>query len=343
MVHRTGIVGTGFGADVHAPILLAHPCYELVALSSIRTNRAQIISNKLNIMYAFDDWKRMINEANLDLVIIAANPTLHMEITLYAINSGVNVLCEKPPALNYHQVSEMQNVASKQNRIVAMNFEWRYLPERQAIKKLLDNNEIGELFHVDWSEAWPLWPNIKDEPFSWQWELDKGGGMLGAVGSHMIDALYHWFGPFSENIQGFTKNHVNMRKHELGYKPTDGDDSFFISGEFKHGGTFNLQFIAASIARKPRIEIFGSKGTLILKGRELRIATHKNKDYSLVDLEESIDSSSFPSNIRAYVHSQWMLYNDLSATLYGQVKGNLPNLNDAAIVQDIMDRIRKLN
>ncbi|WP_433944574.1 Gfo/Idh/MocA family protein [Paenibacillus sp. SN-8-1] len=340
MGHRVGIVGTGFGVQVHAPILLKHPDFELVALSSIRPGRAQLISEELNIKYTFDDWKQMIDQTNLDLVIIATNPALHMEITLYAIESGVHVLCEKPPALNYLQVYEMNKIASKHHSIVAINFEWRYLPERQAINKILSNNQIGEVLHVDWSEAWPLWPKIKHDPFGWQWELDKGGGMLGAIGSHMIDALYHWFGPFSKKISGFTKNHVNERIHESGYKPTDGDDSFFLIGEFESGGTFSLQFITAAVARKPRIEIFGSHGTLILEGENLKIATNEKKDYSPVGLEEPIDASSFPPDIRGYVHAQWKLYNDLSAILRGEEKVDLPNLHSALIVQEIIEHVR---
>jgi predicted dehydrogenase len=131
---RTGIIGTGFGAQVHAPILLRHPEFELKAISSIRAGRADKVSKELGIPFSFDNWKEMIDEVDLDLVVIASEPASHMEMTIYAVNSGANVLCEKPPALNDSQVTEMNKAAELQNKIVSINFEWRYLPERQAIQ-----------------------------------------------------------------------------------------------------------------------------------------------------------------------------------------------------------------
>ncbi|MFM9276531.1 Gfo/Idh/MocA family protein [Paenibacillus jiagnxiensis] len=338
---RTGIIGTGFGAQVHAPILLKHPDYELTAISSIREGRAEKAAQELGIPAAYDDWKRMMHDSRLDLIVIVSEPSFHMEMTVYALNSGKHVLCEKPPALHLAQVAEMQNTAAGHNRVVSMNFEWRYLPERQAIKTILEEQRLGELFHVGWSEVWPLWPRIKEEPYSWQWDLAKGGGMLGAIGSHMIDALHHWFGPFAEDVYGFTVNHVHERRADTRIKPTNGDDSFFIHGKFKNQGTFSLQFIAAAVARPPMLEIFGSQGTLRLKGKNLSIAAHLDKDYVPIEISEPIDASAFPLYTRGYVHPQWMLYSDLSAAISGsQTKADLPTLNDACIVQEMMDKIR---
>lgn len=340
MGYRTGIIGTGFGAQVHAPLLMKHPDFDVVALSSIRPGRAEKIAQVAGIPHAFDDWRRMIEETPLDVVVVASQPALHLDMTRFALQSGLHVLCEKPPALHGSEVSEMQSLAQICDRIVAMNFEWRYLPERQAVKQLLQDGAIGEIFHVDWSEARPLWPKIKEEPYGWQWEADSGGGMLGAIGSHMIDALYHWFGPVSRNVNGFTKNHVHERRNGSGYTSTNAEDSFLMNGEFENGTTFSLQFIAAAVGRAPRIEIFGSEGTLILEGTNLSMALLGQNDFVPVPMKAPMDASSFPKEIRGYVHAQWMLYNDLSAALSGAEPVDLPGLNSAAVVQGIMDQVR---
>jgi predicted dehydrogenase len=135
MTIRVGIIGAGYGAQVHAPILQRHPDYEVLAISSLRPGRADTVATSLGIPNACYDWHSMLNDIPLD--------------------------------------------------------------ERQAVKKALEDHTIGDIFHVNWTEAWPLWPRIRDDQNSWQWQVEKCGGMLGAVGSHMIDALQHWFGPFS--------------------------------------------------------------------------------------------------------------------------------------------------
>ncbi|WP_052703064.1 Gfo/Idh/MocA family protein [Paenibacillus beijingensis] len=338
MAIQAGIIGTGFGAQVHAPILQQHPAYNVTAISAIRPGRAANEAANHGIPNAFNDWRRMISDLPLDLIVVASSPDFHMEMTIFALEAGCHVVCEKPPALNAAEVRAMKEIAKRHNRKVFMNFEWRYLPQRQAIKRILEHNELGDIFHVNWSEAWPLWPKIKEDDNGWQWRAENGGGMLGAVGSHMIDALQFWFGPFL-TVQGFTSRHVHERRGRNGMEPSTADDSFFVHGAFERGGTYALQFIMASAGRAPRIEIFGTKGSLILEGEKLTMAGAASDQYIPVHVDQPMDASSFPAAIKGYVHAQWMFYHDLAEVVAGGFKPALATLSDAEKVQTAIDKI----
>ncbi|WP_223067186.1 Gfo/Idh/MocA family protein [Paenibacillus caui] len=339
MTFSVGIIGTGFGAQVHVPILQRHPDYSVMAISSMRPGRAEAEAQKYGIPSAYSNWRQMLRDTLLDLVVIATSPDHHHEMAAASLQAGIPVLCEKPPALNAAEMETLRNVSAQAGLVAAFNFEWRYLPERQKIGSILGSGQLGTIFHVHWSEAWPLWPRIRDEENSWQWQKHKGGGMLGAVGSHMIDALLHWFGPFA-NIHGFTTNHVEQRKGPHGMEPSTADDSFFLHGTFKKGASFSLQFITAAVVRKSVLEIFGSEGTLSLEGSELRCALQPNKEFTAIQYDKPMDSSSFPRSIQPYIHAQWMLYNDLAKALAGRLPPSLPIVADALRVQEAMDLMR---
>lgn len=328
---RVGIVGTGFGATVHAPILARHPAYDLLAIASQRPGRASAVASTFQIPHAYDDWKQMLEQAPIDLVVYATRPADHKLMTLGALSYGVHVLCEKPPALNLVEARAMEQAAKLSECVTAMNFEWRYLPERKAIKRVLNEGTLGKILHVSWSEAWQIWGRIQEFEPGWDSEAEQGGGMLGAIGSHIIDALCHWFGEVS-TVKGITMNQVPTRK--------TADDSFSFIGIFENETTFSVSCTVASIGCPPRIEIFGTEGTLRISGHQLLIATTCAPDFVPVSVEETMDVSDFPKDIQGYVHAQWHLYSDLAKSIAGETVDNLPSLTDAVYVQAIMDSIR---
>lgn len=336
---RVGIIGTGFGASVHAPVLKEHPAYDLVAIASMRPGKAGLTAANLGIEKAYNDWRQMVLEDELDLVVIATKPGLHAEMVELALTTSHHVLCEKPPALSVSETETMAKIAHVSGKIAAMNFEWRYLPERLAVRSILDTGTIGEIFHVNWSEVWPLWPQLQDSEASWEWLAEEGGGMLGAIGSHIIDTLCHWFGPFT-TIQGQTINHVPKRRQGEDWVTTTAEDSFSFIGRFERGTTCSVSCTVAAVGRRPEVEIVGTKGTMKIEGHDLTLATLESHALQPVQVQSPMDASAFPKEIQGYIHAQWRLYDDLALSIADQHRPNLPTLEDAVLVQAAMDSIR---
>ncbi|QQE79126.1 Gfo/Idh/MocA family protein [Alicyclobacillus sp. SO9] len=336
---RIGIVGTGFGAQVHAPILQRHPDFDLVAIASQRPERASQAASMLHIPDAFDDWRQMLAEASIECVVFATRPSDHKVMTLSALSAGLHVLCEKPPALNLSEAETMEQAAKLTDRVASMNFEWRYLPERLAVKRILKEEQLGRILHVNWSEVWQLWGRIQEFNAGWDSQKEQGGGMLGAIGSHIIDALCHWFGE-AASVTGITMNHVPLRKSGTDWVPTTADDSFSFICIFRNEVTCAVNCTIASVGRPPYIEIVGEQGTLRIQGHQIQIATTTSPDFGPVFLEKTMDASEFPAEIQGYVHAQWHLYTDLAKSIAGESSAHLPSLEDAVRVQAIMDSIR---
>ena len=116
---RVGIIGTGWGASVQAPAFRCVAGAELVAITSGRLARAQAAGKEFGIAQVYDDYREMLRSAGLDLVSIATPPSLHLEMTLAALDAGVHVICEKPFAINAAQGAAMVEAAAQSGRVTS--------------------------------------------------------------------------------------------------------------------------------------------------------------------------------------------------------------------------------
>jgi predicted dehydrogenase len=143
--------------------------------------------------------------------------------------------------------------------------EFRHAPQRQYIKALLDDNYIGR-FQLCTIELF-LDRYVTREPraVTWQAFRAEGGGVLGALGSHYIDGLRHWFGDVVTASGHLMTLRPDLVDPATGRKlQAETDDAFVFTLEFANGGmaTMTCSF-AATPARGARIAVMGERGTVI--------------------------------------------------------------------------------
>ena len=187
---RVGFIGTGWTERVQIPMfrrggLLAQ------AICSGQPANAQRVAQRLAIPEVYDDWHALITAPNVDVVSIVTPPHRHAEIAIAALQAGKHVLCEKPMALNITEAEAMLAAAqAAPNQLALVDHELRFHPQRIHLRRLLREGYVGELIaiHVDRLGSERLNPEL---PWSWLYDADRGGGMLGALGSHLLD-LARW-------------------------------------------------------------------------------------------------------------------------------------------------------
>lgn len=192
---RVGIIGSSFARTAYLPALAHTPGAEVVALSSARLERAREASREYGVPRAYDDWSRMFDEEELDLVCIATPPHLHAPMTHAALGAGAHVLCEKPMAMSRHEAGRMLAHAERLDRVHMVDHELRFNPNRLHAKKLIDSGYIGEVRHVHLVNTTGGWADRSSRGLDdWWSRVETGGGRLGANGSHQIDLIRWWFG-----------------------------------------------------------------------------------------------------------------------------------------------------
>jgi predicted dehydrogenase len=95
---KIGVIGCGGIAGAHINGYTRNNNVELVAFCDVKGDNARQRAHRLNAR-SYTNYKKMIEEENLDGVSICTSPSTHKEIAIETLNKGVNVLCEKPLAV----------------------------------------------------------------------------------------------------------------------------------------------------------------------------------------------------------------------------------------------------
>ena len=99
---RVGVIGAGgIARGAHLPGYAKIPDEAtVVAISDIDEPRAQLVADEFGIPKVYTDYNEMVTQEDLDLVSVCTPPFLHCAASVAALNAGVNVICEKPMAMN---------------------------------------------------------------------------------------------------------------------------------------------------------------------------------------------------------------------------------------------------
>ena len=140
------IVGTGFMAEIMANCVkrrLGNVC--LRAVVSRNMQRARAFAERHGLHCAYDSCEALAGDSKVDLVHIATPVFLHHSQSLFFLNSGKHVLCEKPFALNERQAREMFAAAKRNNRVLVDGVWPRYLPLALKLQEILQSGIIGKV------------------------------------------------------------------------------------------------------------------------------------------------------------------------------------------------------
>jgi predicted dehydrogenase len=132
---RIGLVGVGLGSiaqRVHIPSLKRTPEANIVAVASRSgTDIGQPVR-----MYA--EWAEMLDTEPLDLVYVMTPTVAHPPVVMAALDRGIHVVCEKPPALTVSETSAMVEAARAQNLNLLFCFNRRFAPTYRRLKQIAD-------------------------------------------------------------------------------------------------------------------------------------------------------------------------------------------------------------
>jgi len=182
---RVGIVGAGFGVRAHLPAYNAHPKFEVVALAS--PHSAERIAKERGIPHAFPNCRELLSECDVDVVSIAAPPFTHRDDVLAALAAGKHIVCEKPFTLDVAQAEELVAAARQSQSATAVMHEFRWVPQRLALKELVENDHLTPLREIEITQLTSRLRADVERPRSWWFDRRRGGGMAGALLSHLID------------------------------------------------------------------------------------------------------------------------------------------------------------
>ncbi|MDX2149213.1 MAG: Gfo/Idh/MocA family oxidoreductase [Bryobacteraceae bacterium] len=216
---RVGIVGLGGRGQDHLKSYLAIPAADVTALCDVNQAareraQARIASASRPKAKEIIDMRELYAGRDCDAVSIATPNHWHALATIWAVQNGKDVYCEKPATHNVYEGDRMVEEARKHQRIVQVGQQSRSTPHKIKAMKLLQEGAIGKLYlakalcfkrrksigrtpvepappGLDWDKFLgpaPMRPYTKNRfAYNWHWFWDTGNGDIGNQGVHEMD------------------------------------------------------------------------------------------------------------------------------------------------------------
>lgn len=286
---RAGIIGLGKMGLSHCAILGGHPGVEVAGVCD---TSSLVIDGfrKYSSFPCYSDYKKMIDQADLDGLIIASPTKFHADMVNYALDHDIHVFCEKPFVLNAEDGIRLAKKAAAKGLVNQVGYHNRYLGTFEEVKRLLEKGIIGEIYHFMAESYGPV--VLREKGGTWRSEKNQGGGCLYDYASHTIDLVHFLLGkPMSAS--GTLLKSIFSKGVE---------DAVFSSIQLENGLSGQLSVNWSDETHRKmttQITIMGKKGKIIADATEVKIFLKEaiaeerlDKGWTikyLTDLTENVD------------------------------------------------------
>lgn len=251
----------------------------------------------------YTDYKKMIEEhPELELVAIATSSGAHAEIALYCIDHGINVIIEKPMAMNMADAEAIIKLSDEKNVKVCACHQNRFNLAVQKVRKAVEAERLGKIshgsIHVRWNRGRDYYLQA---PWRGTWAED--GGCLMNQCIHSIDMLRWMMGDEVVSVYGQTR----QQQHDY----LEAEDVGLAIVTFANGAIATIEGTTNVYPQnlEETLYMFGDKGTVKLGGKSMNtidvwdFADEKEEDYDARGLEEA--------TINVYGNGHTPLYTDM--------------------------------
>jgi xylose dehydrogenase (NAD/NADP) len=159
-----------------------------LAIASRDQSRAEQAAREHDVPRAYGSYEELVDDADLDAVYNPLPNALHAEWTKRAADAGLDVLCEKPLAVDASEAREMVEYCEERGVTLMEAFMYRYHPRTRRAAEIA-RGELGEIRHVDAAFHFSL-PDREDVRL----DPDLAGGSLMDVGCYAVTAARLFLG-----------------------------------------------------------------------------------------------------------------------------------------------------
>jgi myo-inositol 2-dehydrogenase/D-chiro-inositol 1-dehydrogenase len=242
-----GLIGGGFMGRTHsnafhqAPTFFNLP-YQPVLKTVCGRNEgaAKAFAQQWGYESSETDWRKLIDDKDIDLIDIASPNDTHAVIAIAAAKAGKMVMCEKPLGRNTAESEAMVKAVENAGVANMVWYNYRRVPAVTMAKQLIDEGRLGRIFHYRtvFLQDWTISAHLP-QGGAGLWRLDasvSGSGVTGDLLAHNIDTAM-WLNGQIEEVTAVTETFIKSRKHALTgeEQPVTIDDASLFLARFTNG------------------------------------------------------------------------------------------------------------
>jgi predicted dehydrogenase len=323
---KVGIAGFGVVGKRRRQYIEQNPAFRMTAVSDIAIERE---GEGVDGVRYFNNYERLY-ECGLDVLFVCLPNYLAADATIRALQRGMHVFCEKPPACNVRDIKRVIEV-ERQNPDVRLKygFNHRYHYSVIEAKKVIDAGKYGKVNNVR-----GIYGKSNIIPFSGEWRSERklaGGGILLDQGIHMLDMIRYFTGDYQE-IKSFVSN--DYWKHDV-------EDNAYAIMRNADGCVAMLHSTATQWQHKFRLEITLNEASIELTGILSGSKSYGQETLRIIPRKEESRIGSFEETTTSYLddHSWRDEVNEFADIVVHRKPVENGNSMDALKVMEMVFRI----
>jgi UDP-N-acetylglucosamine 3-dehydrogenase len=201
---NVGVVGAGSMGMNHLRVLSDFPEKQvrLVAVAEASETILQYAMGRFHVA-GYADYRRMVDEMQLDLVAVVVPTNSHFEVASYLLDHGINVLIEKPITSTVEEATALIQLARVRGARIAVGHVERFNPAIIELKRHIMQGELGELFHMHARRVGPFPPRIRDV------------GVILDLATHDVDIMRYLTNADVEHVYAQTQRRIHTLHEDL--------------------------------------------------------------------------------------------------------------------------------
>lgn len=249
---KIGIAGFGKMGKIRADEVIKNKNTNLVAIFEQNNENIEIEKYRDTIICkSYDD----LLEENIDAIFICAYNSVSADYTIKAIERGLHVFCEKPPAHTTQELQEVITVYKNSDRVLKYGFNHRLHYSVMEAKNLIETKQMGKLL---WMRGVYGKAGSIDYAKNWRnYKKYSGGGILMDQGIHMLDLMYYLGGADLDVISA---------KLDTSFWDIEVEDNAFITMQNRNGVIATMHSSATQWRHKFLLELEFENGYINLDG-----------------------------------------------------------------------------
>ena len=178
---NVAVVGAGgFAQAYHLPNLKRIPFYNIKATVTRTGSNAKKIAEEYGAEYCTTDYKEVLKDEDVNMILIATRHNLHAPIIIEAANAGKHIFVEKPIAMSYEDCKKVYDAVIENEVNLTIDFNRRFAPLAQKANRIVMKRKNPLMITYRINSA-----GMKKE--HWINDPVEGGGAIIGEGCHFFD------------------------------------------------------------------------------------------------------------------------------------------------------------
>jgi predicted dehydrogenase/threonine dehydrogenase-like Zn-dependent dehydrogenase len=246
------VIGAGaFAQAIHLPHIKQLPFFDLKAVVTGTGANVKKIAEKFGANYYATDYREVLQDKDIKMVLIATRHNLHAPIAIEAARAGKHIYVEKPLAMTYEQCRDVYEAVTTSKVNLTVGFNRRFAPLAQKLKRLVEKRKGPMAIHITVNSS-----GMKKE--HWINDPVEGGGAILGEGCHFFD--------FANWLTGSVPLRLFAEKLASHNPDIVDDNNIACLTAFEDGSICSLLYttIGHEGFPKERIEVFMDGGAAVI-------------------------------------------------------------------------------